>query len=122
RHLEVIPNPLPPELLDAPVAPRTPNAQGRRQILAMGRLVPQKQFDVLIRAFAAIAPDHPDWDLVIWGEGPMRSELMRLITEGGLTVRVSLPGRTDVPWVELSRASAFALTSAVEGFPNVLLE
>ncbi len=122
RQLEVIPNPLPPELLDAPVAPRTPDAQGRRQLVAMGRLVSQKQFDMLIRAFAASAADHPDWDLVIWGEGPMRSELTRLIAGVGLTARISLPGRTDVPWAQLSRANAFALTSAVEGFPNVLLE
>lgn len=122
RHLEVIPNPLPPELLNAPIAPRAPDAQGRRHIVAMGRLVAAKQFDLLIQAFAAVAADAPDWDLVIWGEGPLRAELTRLIADAGLTARVVLPGRTDDPWGELSRASAFALTSAVEGFPNVLLE
>ena len=122
RSLAVIPNPLPPELLDAPLAPRMPNAQGRRHLMAMGRMVEQKQFKFLIHAFSRIAADYPDWDLVIWGDGPLRGALTQQIADAGLASRITLPGRTETPWDELTRADAFALTSAVEGFPNVLLE
>lgn len=122
RRLEVIPNPLPPALLDAPVASGRPDEHGRRKLVAMGRLVPDKQFDILIRAFARLAPQHPDWDLVVWGEGPLRPVLEKQVADAGLSSRIALPGRTEAPWEELSRAHAFALTSAVEGFPNVLLE
>ena len=90
--------------------------------MAMGRLVADKQFDILIRVFAALAPQHPEWDLVIWGEGPLRPVLEQQIRAAGLETRVALPGRTETPWAELAGANAFALTSAVEGFPNVLLE
>lgn len=122
RRLEVIPNPLPPALLEAPLAARVPDKNGRRTIMAMGRLVPDKQFDLLIRAFTALASQHPEWDLTIWGEGPLRSMLEQQVHAAGLEARIALPGRTETPWSELAGANAFALTSAVEGFPNVLLE
>lgn len=120
RRLEVVSNPLPPELPEP--APRPLASVGRKRLVAMGRLVPSKQFDVLIEAFSLLAPQYSDWDLVIWGDGPMRDALARQAAGLGLEARVSLPGRTDAPWDELSKAHAFALTSAVEGFPNVLLE
>jgi GalNAc-alpha-(1->4)-GalNAc-alpha-(1->3)-diNAcBac-PP-undecaprenol alpha-1,4-N-acetyl-D-galactosaminyltransferase len=122
RALAVIPNPLPPALLDFPPALRQADPNGRRRLMAMGRLVPAKQFSRLIDAFLELAADHPDWDLVIWGEGPLRDVLSRQIQEAGLASRITLAGRTDAPWRELSQANAFVLTSAIEGFPNVLLE
>lgn len=122
RRLAVIPNPLPPALLEAPLAARLPDVRGRYTLMAMGRLVPDKQFAILIRVFAGLAQRHPDWDLVIWGEGPLRPALTRQINEAGLAARISLPGRTETPWSELAGGHAFALTSSVEGFPNVLLE
>ena len=122
RALAVIPNPLPPELLDFPAALRGADTNGRRRLMAMGRLVPAKQFSCLISAFSELAASHPDWDLLIWGEGPLRDVLSRQIQEAGLASRITLPGRTDAPWRELSQANAFVLTSAIEGFPNVLLE
>lgn len=122
RQLEVIPNPLPPALLEAPLAQRLPIGDGRRVMMAMGRLVPDKQFDILIRVFSDLASRHPEWDLVIWGEGPLRSALQEQIRGAGLEARISLPGRTETPWSELENAHAFALSSSVEGFPNVLLE
>lgn len=121
RRLEVIPNPLPPALLDAPLVD-TEAQMPRKRLLAMGRLVPAKQFDLLIDVFAALAPDHPDWDLCIWGEGPDRDSLQARVNRAGLRGRVELPGRTETPWAALSEGHAFVLSSAVEGFPNVLLE
>lgn len=120
RRLEVVSNPLPEGLLQRPHASLPKLA--RKRLMAMGRLVPAKQFDVLIEVFALLAPQFPDWDLVIWGEGPVRDLLLKQISALNMEERIALPGRTPQPWDELAKAEAFALTSSVEGFPNVLLE
>ena len=129
RDLVVIPNPLPPELLaphdGATLAARCRldnGVSGRKRLIAMGRLVPAKGYESLIRAFADLAAHHADWDLVIWGEGPLRAALTAQIGAAGLSDRVFLPGRTDAPWEKLACADVFVLSSLVEGFPNVLLE
>ncbi|MCD0505873.1 glycosyltransferase family 4 protein, partial [Bordetella petrii] len=121
KQLKVIPNPLPPELLDAPRVDAQA-AVPRKRLLAMGRLNPAKRFDLLIDVYAEVAEEFPDWDLWIWGEGPDRDDLQSRIAAAGLEGRVQLPGRTSEPWEELSKGQAFVLSSAVEGFPNVLLE
>jgi glycosyltransferase involved in cell wall biosynthesis len=92
-----------------------------KTILAAGRLSRQKGFDLLIAAFAEIAPGHPDWRLRICGEGRIRSELERLVEEAGLDAQVDLPGRCDIA-AEMACASVFALSSRFEGFPVVLVE
>ncbi|KAA0910368.1 glycosyltransferase family 4 protein [Pusillimonas sp. ANT_WB101] len=120
--LEVMPNPLPPDLPDARYRTRSPGDSTRFRLMGMGRLVAIKRFDVLIRVFGTLAPQFPDWDLVIWGEGPLREKLEAQVREAGLASRVSLPGRTSQPWEELSAAHVFTMVSQVEGFPNVLLE
>lgn len=120
QNLAVIPNPLPAELPQAHAAPAAPS--DRRRLVAMGRLVTGKRFDWLIDAFAGLAADFPEWDLWIWGEGPQRAALHARIAAANLDGRIRLPGRTDTPWHEMAAAQAFAMCSAVEGFPNVLLE
>ncbi|PLC52696.1 glycosyl transferase [Pollutimonas nitritireducens] len=125
RRIAVIPNPLPPELAGAlPVrdVQRLESAPRRRRMVAMGRLMPVKRFGPLILAYGTLAGDFPEWDLYIWGEGPLRPELMSMVQTAGLEGRVFLPGRTSTPWEELAAADVFVLASEVEGFPNVLLE
>jgi len=131
RRLAVIPNPLPDTLanrppvdVSAPPGARdaVSGAPARKRLMAMGRMVPDKQFDVLIDCFAALAGQHPEWDLFIWGEGPEREALGERVMLAGLQERIQLPGRTEMPWDELACAQGFVLSSAVEGFPNVLLE
>ena len=58
-------------------------------IVAMGRLSPEKGFDLLIDAFVRLAPRHPDWRLKIAGEGPERSALQQQIDERGLGQQVA---------------------------------
>lgn len=64
-------------------------APGRRRLVFSGRLIPLKRVADLIDAFAMVAPDHPDWDLVIVGDGPLRDEL---------AARVPSPLRHRVHW------------------------
>jgi len=119
RRIAVIPNPLPEGL---PGIRSHEPAGPRRTLAALGRFNPVKRFDRLIECFAAIAPQCPDWDLCIWGDGAQREACLRRVRELGLESRVRLPGFSRTPWEDLATAHAFALNSRVEGFPNALLE
>ena len=113
----VIPNPV---HLGAGDARR---ADGDEQwLISLGRLAPQKGFDILIESFAAVASKHPKWRLVIYGEGPDRPLLERQRAASGCADRILLPGLTRDPAEALSSASLFVLPSRFEGYPNALLE
>ncbi|MDX3909608.1 MAG: glycosyltransferase family 4 protein [Sphingobium sp.] len=105
----------------AMASPKLPPAE-KHVLTAVGRLAYQKGFDLLIDAFATIAPKHPHWTLRIWGEGEMRPALEQQVARLGLTHRVELPGKSRNPesWVE--QANVMVLSSRHEGFANVLGE
>jgi glycosyltransferase involved in cell wall biosynthesis len=90
-------------------------------ILGIGRLVEQKDFSTLIRAFALVRRKL-NAKLVVLGEGPKRAELESLIKTSGLTHEVALPGYVSNPYPYLKRAAVFILSSRWEGYPNALLE
>jgi glycosyltransferase involved in cell wall biosynthesis len=98
------------------------NKSDVRFLISLGRLAPQKGFDILIRSFAALAGRHPDWQLIIYGDGPDRTFLERLRSESGCAARIFLPGLTRDSAEALRQASLFVLPSRFEGYPNVLLE
>jgi glycosyltransferase involved in cell wall biosynthesis len=108
-----------PALGDDRVPPR-PVPEDSRIILAVGRLVPEKGFDALIEAFAAL-PD-PAAELVIVGEGPDRERLEGLIGRYGLAGRVQLPGFVSDTRGWLDKARLAAMPSRFEGYPAVLVE
>ena len=95
------------------VTPRAPN------YVSVGRLSGQKNFPLLLRAFARL--DDPAARLVIVGEGADRAKLERLAAQLRITERVSLPGHCD-PAPNLAAASAFVMSSDYEGVPAVLVE
>lgn len=92
-------------------------------VLSAGRLVPNKNFALLVRAFAASAlPDKLGAKLVILGDGPEREALLSLAQERGIGERLVLPGFERNPHALMARALVFALPSNAEGFPNSLVE
>jgi glycosyltransferase involved in cell wall biosynthesis len=114
-----IPNPIfPPPVVQG----ETPFLPQRPFVIAAGRLSHEKGHDLLIRAFARLGDHHPDWNLVILGEGSQRSELERLVFEFRLGERVFLPGRVKNPYDYYLKADLFVLPSRYEGFGNVLGE
>lgn len=116
RRQWVIPNPT-----YAPIE-LDPERPSSRQVAAVGRLVPQKGFDLLLDAFAGVAGDIPDWSLVIWGEGPERARLEAQRDALGLQERVSLPGVTQEHGGWLRDADIFVLSSRFEGWGIVVGE
>ena len=93
-----------------------------RTLVAVGRLEEQKGFDLLLEAYAIVCRRHPEWQLVIWGEGGLRRELESQVKRLGLSDRVSLPGVTDNPGGWTDSASALVVSSRYEGFCNVIVE
>ncbi len=90
-------------------------------VLAMGRLVPQKDFTTLIKAFAGVSKQS-DARLLILGDGPMRGELEALAKSLDLHERISMPGFSENALAYLKRAKLFVLSSRFEGFGNVVAE
>lgn len=124
RHIVVIPNAvqLPLPVQQPLLAPQEVLRGGSRTILAVGRLEVQKGFDLLIDAFAQLTPQHPDWDLVILGEGRQRAALESQIARLALVDRVRLPGRVGNVSTWYSLVDIYVMSSRFEGFPNTLIE
>lgn len=105
-------------------------ADGDLLVAALGRMVPKKGFDVLVRALPALAAVEPRVRIVIGGDGPQRAELRRLAGALGVADRLALPGQ--VPWDRvpgfLAASDLFVLPSQrdpagnLDGLPTVLLE
>ena len=113
---EVIPNPLNPQAVGEFKLNKT------KKIVTVGRLIPQKNHKLLIHAFAMIYPKHPDYSLMIVGEGPLKSDLEEVIVSLNLQKAVSIHDNIKNVMTVINDASCFVLSSDYEGFPNVLLE
>jgi GalNAc-alpha-(1->4)-GalNAc-alpha-(1->3)-diNAcBac-PP-undecaprenol alpha-1,4-N-acetyl-D-galactosaminyltransferase len=98
----------------------SPRRNARRRLVTLGRLSPEKRLEMLIHAFARIAPELPEWDLEIYGEGPLR----QLLTWTASTIpgRVSIKGFTHQPYDALAGADLYASASRIEGFGNAIWE
>ena len=90
-------------------------------VLAVGRLVRVKQFDMLIRAHFELRKQRKI-DLIILGDGPERLKLEQLVSDLGLTRYVYLLGFVDNPWVYMAQAKLLVVSSRIEGFSNVIVE
>lgn len=93
-----------------------------KKIVTAGRLISQKNQKMMIRAFASVYQKHPDYKLVIYGEGPRRQELEALISELDMEQNILLPGNISGIHEHLKSAEIFVLSSDYEGMPNALIE
>lgn len=119
EKLVAIANPVDAAAIEAKAAATSAFDAGGPYILAAGRMVPSKCFDVLIRAYAAsgIAAK-----LVIAGDGELRPMLEATVKECGVEGRVLMPGFIANPYPLMRKAEFFVLSSKSEGFPNALVE
>lgn len=91
-------------------------------IITAGRLVRQKRYDRLIRAFAQAKAKEPNLRLLILGRGELEQELKSLAAELRVRDDIDFLGFKENPYAWIAKARAFALSSEREGFPNVLIE
>lgn len=112
-------NPVVPEDQLCEVATSRHDATQPFSIVAMGRLSPEKGFDVLIEAMKGVSQP---WRLDIWGEGGEQRHLESLVVKYDLQGRVCLRGYTAAPYAVLRSADLFVLPSRHEGLGNALIE
>lgn len=124
KKVVVIPNavywPLPAQ--EPKLEPQAFLTPGRKILLAVGRLSVEKGFDVLLETFSKIAAKHCNWDLVLVGEGPLRSFLEAQSAQSRLQHRIHLVGIVGNVGHWYQVANLFVMSSRFEGFPNTLAE
>jgi glycosyltransferase involved in cell wall biosynthesis len=110
-----MPNPL-------TLVPTRTSSLDAKVVIGLGRLSHEKGFDLLVEAWALVAPEHPDWTLRLYGGGPEEAELRRQVAAAGLEGSVAFMGHTDDAAGALADSSVLALPSRAEGWPLVLAE
>ncbi|MEK2477604.1 MULTISPECIES: glycosyltransferase [Streptomyces] len=110
-----MPNPL-------PFFPDVPSDRSQKVVASIGRLHEEKGVDLLLEAWAKVAPQHPDWTLRIYGSGEEAEALRKQAAELGVTDSVEWMGRTSDVAGALRESAVFALSSRGEGFPLAPME
>ena len=93
-----------------------------KKIVSVGRLVEQKNHKLLIKAFKVVHESHPEYSLFIYGDGPLRTELVKQVDALGIAHAVFLPGVVPDVHEKIADAEMFVLSSDYEGLSNALLE
>lgn len=120
----IIANPVLLPMTDAEpaVSPSTLIHPSTRVLLWVGRMDIAKRPDLAIEAFASLAQRHPEWALVMLGDGPLRTGLQASVAASGLGERIFLPGFVGNLGTWYRRSDIYVMSSSTEGFPNSLLE
>ena len=113
----VIPNPFIPTDNIEPY-----NGVRRKTIISAGRFAKEKCYDILIDAFAIILKKHPDYQLILCGDGPMLSEYKKQIANLEIQDNVIFPGYVKSVSKVVREEGIFVLSSLYEGIPNSLIE
>lgn len=90
--------------------------------IAAGRFVPQKNFRLLIDSFHALAKGRDDVRLIILGDGPLMQAHLEQVKDLGIQAIVDFPGQVKNPYQWFAQSQFFVLSSAWEGFGNVIVE
>lgn len=112
----VIPNPISHDL------PERFAGKRKKEIAAVGRLVPQKNYPLLLYAFSDIHKDYPDWKLKIYGEGSLRNNLEQLCRDLSLEQAVDFCGFVPDAAKRMNKSGMFVMASDYEGISNAMLE
>lgn len=112
----IIPNPVTDKVFSL-----TPTLKQKR-IIAVGRLAYQKNYPMMFRAFAKVHHDFPDWQLVVYGNGPQKEEIRGVIERLGMEGHIILAGKSDHVVEEMNKSSLFVMSSDYEGMSNALME
>ncbi|MDD6812389.1 MAG: glycosyltransferase family 4 protein [Lachnospiraceae bacterium] len=112
----VIPNPV--DIGD--LQPYT--GEREKRIVAVGRLEPQKNHKLLLKAFAEFSKKHPEYILDIYGKGEMEKELRIMANELKIDKCVNFVGFSDKVKEEINSAAIYVLSSDYEGISNSMLE
>lgn len=121
-NIRVLPNPV---MHSFPALSHTPEFQQsgpQPHLLAVGRLVKEKGFDLLLTAFAKVKEQFPQAHLTILGKGVEEASLKAMSHQLGIDASVSFPGYVDHPEEWFPKARLFVLSSRQEAMPNALLE
>lgn len=120
-RITAIPNPVIP--VNTLATPSLPLKNGKYTLLTACRFDDfQKNISVLVNSFHLIEKTHPQWDLVIFGDGPDKNTIQQLISQLNLSNRVFLKNTTSNIDKEYCQANLFVIPSNWEGFPNSLSE
>lgn len=116
RKSKIIPNPLFMDEIPA-------NAKDKQQeVVSVGRLVPQKCHDIIIKAFTSANGRSGKYHLTIYGNGDERDNLLQLISSLGMQDKITLHPAVDDLHRRIKYAKIFVLMSDYEGMPNSLME
>ncbi len=115
-HGVVIPNPIKDNL------PKWDIDGHKKEIIAAGRLTSQKNFPMLLKAFASFGVNHPDYDLVVCGEGELLGQLEKLAKDLGISEKVHFPGHVEDLHDRMVKSAIYVSSSDYEGLSNSMLE
>lgn len=118
-HQMIIPNPINKQFLQIK---KDVHLENNHEIVGVGRLTTQKNWEMLIRAYSNLPNGLKNYELVIYGEGTERDNLLALCQELGVEKRVRFPGFTNDVMSVLENARVFVMSSDYEGMPNSLME
>lgn len=116
KKSEIIPNPL--NEISLPVY----KGERKKTICAVGRLTGQKNYRLLIDAFAQFSKPHPDYKLEIYGDGGLRKTMENYIDKLGLTDKIELCGFCKDVHQRIADAGMYVMSSDFEGLSNAMLE
>ena len=119
KRTHIIPNPinLPADMVG--LALKTPK---KKKIVCVGRLMPAKNLDILIKSFAVFYKKHSDYKLTIYGEGPLANNLRLLAESLDVGENVELPGPSKTIHQDILDAEMMCLVSNREGMSNAMIE
>lgn len=113
----IIPNPINVGAVRNPF-----EGERKKEIVAVGRLIKEKNYPLLIRAYQKVVKQFPEYKLIIYGDGELREKLENLIKNLGLKGKVILAGQKNDIFDRIYKSSLFVMTSNHEGMPNALME